>query len=224
MSWVPGNKQKSAEELTAALYRKTFYRHHGPGPYSCFYCDELVTFDECHVHHVDKNRRNNSLTNLVAIHPLCHARLHRLGTEIPESVRRKISETHRRLFDEGRVHPMAGRTPTEEHRSKISQALTGKAKTEEHNRKVGDAHRGKRASDGVRAKQSESARRRWEDPEQREAQRLRVVGTVQSEETRRRKSETAKQTYANKPRVPCPTCGMESLPGPLALHRKAKGH
>lgn len=57
-------------------YREVFFAHNGPGPYTCFYCEEDVTFKEVAVHHKDENKRNNDPENLEAAHDDCHMAHH----------------------------------------------------------------------------------------------------------------------------------------------------
>lgn len=119
-----------------------------------------------------------------------------------QETRRKQSEAMR-----GEKHPMFGRTGdknprfgktlSEEHRRKISEALTGKAISEETRRKLSDVNRGKTLSEGTKRKISaahsgekhhmfgkthgETTRRKMSEAK---------LGKAQTEEHRRKNSES----------------------------------
>jgi hypothetical protein len=57
-------------------YRRIFLRANGAGPWECFECHKPVVFKTLCVHHIDNDRDNNKVENLVAIHRPCHQRLH----------------------------------------------------------------------------------------------------------------------------------------------------
>lgn len=57
-------------------YLQTFFAFNGPGPWVCEFCGELVMLDSLNVHHRDHDHDNNSGTNLVASHRLCHQEYH----------------------------------------------------------------------------------------------------------------------------------------------------
>lgn len=56
-------------------YRMAFFTAAGAGPWPCFFCDEPVG-REVVVHHVDHNRTNNDVSNLVPAHEGCHTSYH----------------------------------------------------------------------------------------------------------------------------------------------------
>jgi len=51
-------------------HRKVYYDAQGAGPFSCHWCDEVVGWDVLDIDHVDDDKSNNNLSNLVAS---CHA-------------------------------------------------------------------------------------------------------------------------------------------------------
>jgi hypothetical protein len=89
------------------LYREIFFMHNGPWP--CHFCGQPVTYVEVDVHHLDGNKRNNDLSNLVASHERCHMSYHAKMPNGPHSVETK---------------------------SKISNALRCHKRTEEHGRNI----------------------------------------------------------------------------------------
>ena len=46
-------------------HRVVFYDRHGEGPFSCHWCDEVVSWDTMHVDHKDEDITNNDPDNLV---------------------------------------------------------------------------------------------------------------------------------------------------------------
>lgn len=66
--------------------RAAFHRYHGDDPpWECAYCEQPILVrggcsgDALHVHHVDKNVRNNARENLLPMHGICHRRYHQTG-------------------------------------------------------------------------------------------------------------------------------------------------
>lgn len=57
-------------------YREIFFAYNGPGPYSCFFCQESVTMLEVIVHHIDEDHTNDAIDNLSPAHGGCHAGHH----------------------------------------------------------------------------------------------------------------------------------------------------
>jgi hypothetical protein len=61
-------------------YRWEFILEHGQGPYECHFCGESVVYerpwlhhaDAFVIHHLDWDRSNNALDNLVPTHSRCH--------------------------------------------------------------------------------------------------------------------------------------------------------
>lgn len=53
-------------------HRIVFYDAHGPGPFKCHWCGNLVTWDGMHVDHLNGITDDNRLENLVASCPACN--------------------------------------------------------------------------------------------------------------------------------------------------------
>lgn len=109
-------------------------------PTTCAFCDNEITRwgsrgDDGVVHHVDQDRSNNDIENLVAMHRRCHVAHHSLLRNygpVSSEARAKISAS------------LTGRKLSGQHRRNISRSLIG------HRRNVGRvqpaAEREKRAS------------------------------------------------------------------------------
>lgn len=72
-------KQKNVRNRQSAYgndYRRIFFAENGPSPWLCYFCREDVSHTDLVVHHVDKNRLNNSVDNLVPSHHGCHNAFH----------------------------------------------------------------------------------------------------------------------------------------------------
>lgn len=50
----------------AYLHRMVYYDAHGDGPFACHWCSKLVTWDDLHIDHVNEDKKDNRLDNLVA--------------------------------------------------------------------------------------------------------------------------------------------------------------
>jgi len=53
-------------------HRVVFYNNYGEGPFRCHWCGVIVTWDDMHVDHVDADKTNNDVHNLVSSCPLCN--------------------------------------------------------------------------------------------------------------------------------------------------------
>ena len=87
---VPANSiDKPSNQLKKHwFYMGVFYASQGLGPYGCYFCKEKVfaawttenlgskRARRITIHHVDGNHDNNSPSNLVASHSVCHGRNH----------------------------------------------------------------------------------------------------------------------------------------------------
>lgn len=123
------------------VYRDPFKLAHGPAPYTCYFCQELMESLEV-VHHLDEDPWNNVLDNLVSAHTVCHNRHHHVGitmsAESNEARRAwslEFSAAHSKEERSkihglpGELNPFYGKTHTEETRKVISE----KAKTRPKN-------------------------------------------------------------------------------------------
>lgn len=127
-------------------YRELFFANWGLGPYRCYFCQELVTFDEVLVHHLDHDQLNDQIQNLMPVHASCHTSHH--GRNRATYVR---DEAHRRKMSEAKM----GQTLSEETRRKISE--TRKALN------LSPVNKGKKHTEETRAKM----RAAWDDRRQR---------------------------------------------------------
>lgn len=66
-------------------HRVVYYDEHGPGPFNCHWCGTLVTWEDMHVDHLDDDKKNNAVANLVASCARCNQ----------QRGRWKIMRTHR---------------------------------------------------------------------------------------------------------------------------------
>ena len=67
------------------------------------------------VHHIDRNKLNNALSNLAYLTPLEHQRIHHKGKQQDEDTKTKIS-----LALKGRTSPNKGKLASNETKKKIS--------------------------------------------------------------------------------------------------------
>ena len=95
-------------------YREIFFATYGFGPYPCAGCGKDVSFDDVQVHHKDEDETNDVIDNLVAMHAECHAKKH-------------MSQY------------WSGKTHSDEHRRKVSEAKTGLRHSDETKKKLSEA-------------------------------------------------------------------------------------
>jgi hypothetical protein len=53
-------------------HRIAYHAKHGDGPFNCHWCGVQVTWDTLHIDHLDDDKKNNAVTNLVASCPICN--------------------------------------------------------------------------------------------------------------------------------------------------------
>lgn len=53
-------------------HRIIYYDAHGKGPFNCKWCAKQVTWMDLHIDHLDDDRKNNNLTNLVVSCAICN--------------------------------------------------------------------------------------------------------------------------------------------------------
>lgn len=71
---VPANGHPLATGRHTSIYehRKVYYDNHGEGPFNCHHCGVEVTWDTLHIDHLDDNKTNNVIGNLVPSCPVCN--------------------------------------------------------------------------------------------------------------------------------------------------------
>ena len=86
------------------------------------------------IHHIDENKMNNSLSNLVYLTKSEHSKIHnKIGKKLSDETKRKISERGR-----GRTSPMKGKILSNETKKQISKALKGRTLSSETKNKIGE--------------------------------------------------------------------------------------
>ena len=114
------------------------------------------------IHHIDENKMNNSLSNLVYLTRSEHSKIHHKSENHPlygkhhsDEAKKKMSEALKgRIFSEdykrkmselcsGEKNGMYGKHHSEESKKKMSEAAKGKTLSEETKRKIGEASKGK---------------------------------------------------------------------------------
>ena len=73
------------------------------------------------IHHLDENKLNNSLSNLVYLTHSEHSKIHNKGKKLSEETKLKISEAMK-----GENNPLYGKQLSEETKLKIGEAFKGK--------------------------------------------------------------------------------------------------
>lgn len=53
-------------------HRVVYYEKYGEGPFLCYWCRDCITWENLHIDHIDDNKKNNSLSNLVASCSFCN--------------------------------------------------------------------------------------------------------------------------------------------------------
>ena len=98
------------------------------------------------IHHLNEDKFDNRLCNLVFMTRSEHIRLHNkkrrnfLGKKHTEETKKKISEANK------------GQKPTEEAKKKMSESHKGKKFSEEHKKKLSEIHKGiKWFNDGIKS-------------------------------------------------------------------------
>ena len=159
-------------------YRKIWQKHYGDIPVD----ENGKKYD---IHHIDGNRSNNAIENLIAVSikehydihknqgnwQACHVIMKRLNLTIEEQLEinkkiseikkdRKMSEEHKRKISE----TLTGRKNepcSEERKRKISEALKGKQMwTEEDRSKMSEQRKGRKLTEEAKRKMSETTRGR----------------------------------------------------------------
>ena len=93
------------------------------------------------IHHLDHNKMNNSLSNLVYLTKSEHSKIH--GKEAFKGKHHSL-ESKKKLSEINKGNKnMLGKHHTEESKKKMSEAAKGKTLSEETKRKIGEASKGK---------------------------------------------------------------------------------
>ena len=59
-------------EGTVYEHRFVYYNKHGNGPFDCHWCGKYITWPTMHIDHLDDDKSNNSIDNLVPSCPICN--------------------------------------------------------------------------------------------------------------------------------------------------------
>jgi uncharacterized Zn-finger protein len=57
---------------TVFQHRRVFYDAHGKGPFNCHWCEAVVTWSYLHIDHLNENKKDNAISNLVASCQVCN--------------------------------------------------------------------------------------------------------------------------------------------------------
>ena len=71
MQAAPGHP-RSLGSHRAYQHRVVFTDEYGEGPFNCHWCGKTVTWADMHVDHLDSDKQNNDVGNLVASCPICN--------------------------------------------------------------------------------------------------------------------------------------------------------
>ena len=95
-AWYWANRKR--KELRERILKRDNYSCQ-----TCGYSPSLVIIGKrksLHIHHIDKNRENNSDSNLITLCPSCHSKLHHLAKEIIRRKNIRLGKQIRILEDE----------------------------------------------------------------------------------------------------------------------------
>ena len=164
------NKNGIITNEKGEVQKITFY--HNRPVFKCQYIHKIMMFTfygykDMDIHHIDGNKQNNKLNNLVYMTRAEHMSLHhkgksinyqRFGKDAPmygkhhsEETKHKISESHKGLNIWSK-----GKCLSDETKRKLSEALKGKHHSEETKHKMSESHKGKHLSDETKRKLSEA--------------------------------------------------------------------
>jgi len=189
-------------------YRKIWEKHNGPIPLD----KHGRKFD---IHHIDKNRDNNSIDNLLAVSIQDHYNIHYSQQDWNACIlirrRLKLSKEQVEEINKCYAESKKGVACLEETKKKISKTLTGRKRgplSEEWKTKISQANKGKTRNNGrTGIKHSEETKRKIGEANSRalkgrklsEEHRLKYVGRVppnkgisSSDETRKKISDSKK--------------------------------
>lgn len=131
------------------------------------------------IHHLDHNKMNNSLANLVYLTTSEHMVIHTKGRTLSEETKLKLSKKRSEDVKRKIAKASKGRKHSEETKQKISESNKGKKRSEEIKLKLSKAKQGKLKGTHL----SEDTKKKISDS---------LKGNKLSEETKRKISESLK--------------------------------
>lgn len=169
-------------------YRKIWENANGPIP-----VDELGRSYE--IHHIDGNRENNDLNNLICVSIEEHYQIHYEQGDYGSAslIAGKIGLSN-----------FSGWNHSEETKQKMSESQKGRKHSEEVKQKMSDAHKGKSSSEETKRKISESAKGKTLSEETKQKMSDAHKGKSNSEETKQKMSDSKKGKPL--PKIKCPNC------------------
>lgn len=119
------------------VHRQVFLKAHPAGPWTCHSCTGQIIkmgqdADSLDVHHLDEDKRNNTLKNLASAHHGCHVSFHQTGRT------KTFTDAHRAAISHAKQGRKTG-PASEERKHKISAALKGQPKSEVTKQKLREA-------------------------------------------------------------------------------------
>lgn len=69
---IPASGHPLATNSYVYEHRAVYYDHYGKGPFNCYWCGSQVTWADLHIDHLDDDKKNNAIENLVASCPICN--------------------------------------------------------------------------------------------------------------------------------------------------------
>lgn len=72
LNYAPDHPLSRGDHPRVYQHRVVYYERHGAGPFDCHWCQRQVTWETMHVDHVDDDKQNNDISNLVASCPACN--------------------------------------------------------------------------------------------------------------------------------------------------------
>ena len=72
LQMAPDHPLRTGASKRVRQHRVVYYNAHGDGPFDCHWCKKAVTWKTLHIDHVDDDKTNNALSNLVASCPRCN--------------------------------------------------------------------------------------------------------------------------------------------------------